>query len=44
LSKDELLALRKYIDENQEKGFIWHSKSSTSVPILFVKKRMDLYA
>ncbi len=22
LSKDELLALRKYIDENQEKGFI----------------------
>jgi hypothetical protein len=33
----ELVALRKYIDENLSKNFIRHSKSPAGVPILFVK-------
>jgi hypothetical protein len=39
LSKNELDELRKYIDENLRKFFIWHSKSSAGAPILFVKKK-----
>jgi hypothetical protein len=39
LSKDELLTLQEYIDENLEKGFIQHSKSPIVAPILFVKKK-----
>ena len=39
LSELELLALRTYLDENLEKGFIQPSKSPTGAPILFVKKK-----
>jgi hypothetical protein len=38
LSQNELSALKGYIKENLAKNFIRHSKSSTSVPIFFVKK------
>ncbi len=33
----------KYINENFEKWFIWHSKSPASAPILFIKKNMVPY-
>mgnify|MGYP000524124654 CR=1 FL=1 len=39
LSKPELQALRTYLDENLEKGFIQPSKSPAGAPILFVKKK-----
>ena len=38
LSPVELEALRKYVDDNLRKGFIKHSHSPFSAPILFVKK------
>ena len=34
----ELDVLRKYIDDNLQKGFIRHSQSPAGAPILFVKK------
>ena len=39
LSEPELQALRTYLDENLEKGFIQPSKSPPGAPILFVKKK-----
>lgn len=39
LSQDELMELQKYIDENLENGFIWHSESLSNAIILFVKKK-----
>jgi hypothetical protein len=39
LSQTELVALRKYIDENLSKNFIRHSKPHARAPILFVKKK-----
>ena len=39
LSEPELEALRTYLDENLEKGFIQPSKSPAGAPILFVKKK-----
>jgi hypothetical protein len=39
LSAPELKALRGYLDENLEKGFIQPSKSPSGAPILFVKKK-----
>lgn len=39
LSREELEALREYIDENLAKGFIRHSKSPAASPVLFVKKK-----
>ena len=39
LSAPELKALRGYLDENLEKGFIQPSKSPAGAPILFVKKK-----
>jgi hypothetical protein len=39
LSQTELSALRDYLYENIEKGFIVPSKSSCGAPILFVKKK-----
>jgi hypothetical protein len=39
LLQTELAALRKYIDENLSKNFIWHSKSPAGASILFVKKK-----
>jgi hypothetical protein len=38
LSKTELEALRKWLDENLAKGFIRASSSPAGAPILFVKK------
>jgi hypothetical protein len=38
LSRTELEALRKWLDENLSKGFIRASSSPAGVPILFVKK------
>jgi hypothetical protein len=38
LSKTELEALRKWLDENLAKGFIRASSSPTGAPILFMKK------
>jgi hypothetical protein len=39
LLQDKLATLREYINENLEKGFIWHSKSLASALIMFVKKK-----
>ncbi len=39
LSQDETQALRKYIEENLDKGFINPSNSSVASPVLFVKKK-----
>ena len=39
LSEPELQALRMYLDEILEKGFIQPSKSQAGAPILFVKKK-----
>ncbi|CAG8755553.1 572_t:CDS:2, partial [Cetraspora pellucida] len=41
LSELELETLRKYIEENLDKGYIRHSRSSARAPILFVKKKDD---
>ena len=38
LSPLELNVLRKYIDDNLQKGFVCHSQSPAGAPILFVKK------
>jgi hypothetical protein len=38
LSRTQLEALRKWLDENLSKGFIWTSSSPAGSPILFVKK------
>ena len=39
MSEPELKVLNEYIKDNLDKGFIRPSKSSTSSPILFVKKK-----
>lgn len=39
LSELELTALRKYLDENLQKGFIRASTSPAGAPILFVRKK-----
>lgn len=38
MSEDELLVLRKFLDENLEKGFIRVSTSPAASPVLFAKK------
>lgn len=38
MSEDELLVLRKFLDENLAKGFIRASKSPAASPVLFAKK------
>jgi transposase InsO family protein len=38
MSQNELLVLRKYLDENLSKGFIRASKSPVSSPVIFVRK------
>jgi hypothetical protein len=38
MSDLELQALRAYLDENLEKGFIRPSSSSAASPVLFVRK------
>lgn len=39
LSENETLALRQYLEENLQKGFIRPSNSPAGAPILFVKKK-----
>ena len=39
LSAEKLDALRKYLEENQQKGFIRESQSSAEYPILFIPKK-----
>jgi hypothetical protein len=39
LSPQELAALKEYLEENLEKGFIRESKSPASAPILFTPKK-----
>ncbi|MBW0557181.1 hypothetical protein O181_096896 [Austropuccinia psidii MF-1] len=43
LSNQESETLQAYILENVEKGFIRPSSSSTVAPVLFVKKRMEVF-
>jgi hypothetical protein len=43
LSRTELEALRKWLDENLSKGFIHTSSSPASAPLLFFKKVMVPY-
>ncbi|TKA43441.1 hypothetical protein B0A49_13588, partial [Cryomyces minteri] len=38
MSQDELKVLRKYLDDNLQKGFIRASSSPAASPVLFVKK------
>ena len=38
MSRDELAAVKKYIDEHLEKGFIRPSKSSVASPVLLARK------
>ena len=38
MSKDELLVVKKYIDEYFDKGFIYFSISPVAAPIFFAKK------
>ena len=38
MSRDELLVLKKYLDDNLQKGFISSSSSLVASPVLFVKK------
>jgi hypothetical protein len=38
ISKDELLVVKKYINEHLNKGFIYPSISLAAAPILFTKK------
>ena len=39
LSQEELLALRKFIDENTATGFIHRSCSPHGAPVLFIQKK-----
>ena len=39
LSQEELLALRKFIDDNTATGFIRPSQSPHGAPILFIRKK-----
>ena len=38
MSKDELQVLKKYLEKNLSKGFIWASSSPAAAPVHFVKK------
>ncbi len=38
MSRDEILELRRYLDDNLAKGFIRASRSHAASPVLFVKK------
>ena len=41
MSRDELLVLKKYLDDNLIKGFIQASSSPAASPVLFVHKPGD---
>ena len=36
--RNELEVLKKYLEDNLSKGYIWASSSPAAAPILFVKK------
>lgn len=38
MSRDQLIALKEYIKENQYKGFIQASSSPAGAPMLFIKQ------
>ena len=38
MNKDEFQVLKKYLEENLSKGFIWASSLPAAAPDLFVKK------
>ena len=38
MSRDKLQVLKKYLEENLSKGFIWASFSPAAAPVLFFKK------
>ena len=38
MSRDEFQVLKKYLEDNLSKGFIWASSSPAAAPVLFVKK------
>ena len=38
MSRDKLQVLKKYLEENLSKGFIWASSSPATAPVLFFKK------
>ena len=38
LSRNELIAVREWLDKNLKRGWIWNSSSPARAPILFVKK------
>ena len=38
MSRDELEVLKKYLENNLSKGYIWASSSPAAAPVLFVKK------
>jgi len=44
LSQPELTALRKFLDENTQNGFIQPSRSPWGSPVLFVKKRTAVFS
>ena len=43
ISKDELLVVKKYINEHLNKGFICLSISLTATPIFFAKKLREVF-
>ena len=38
MSRDELEVLKKYLEDNLSKGYIWASSSPAAAPVLFFKK------
>ena len=42
MSRNELIAVREWLDKNLRKGWIWNSSSPAGAPILFVKKANGL--
>ena len=38
LSRNEVIAVREWLDKNLRRGWIWNSSSLIGAPILFVKK------
>ena len=43
MSRDELQVLKKYLEENLSKGFIWASSSPAAAPVLFVKSLVEVF-
>ena len=43
MAPEELVELKRQIEELEEKGFIQHSTSSWGCPTIFVKKRAQMF-